>query len=355
MVSTVNVYLGRCVTKRDTQLTPLSLQSLYEKIREPDDGFLKTIERLRTLQTINTAAYRDEKKQLPFFTCGSFVPPVRHSANFGSISCLVLDIDHLSEKELTPEIAKERLKKDHRVAMAFLSPGSDGLKVLVVLAEPCYDASLFSLFYRQFAVAFAREHEFEQVLDKRTSDVTRACFLSYDPDAWYNPDAVPVNLREWVDVNNELSLSEQIHQQEVNETLSQPEEDAEPKGPDSDALAMIKSKLNPSARPEPQKKVYVPEQLRPVTEEIARRAEEFHLTLAEVKNIQYGRKLKFMTGHLWAELNVFYGKKGFSVVATPKRGSNQELADLAREVVFRIISEMETAQISNTFQIPGDE
>lgn len=355
MTRSVHVYAGKCVTRNDSGLTPITLERLYEKIKNPGAELVTTLDRLRTLQTINLTAYREEKKQLPFFTCGSFSPPIRHTKNFGSIACFVLDVDHLSEKELSVEEAKIQVKGDPRVALAFASPGFDGLKIILTLDEACYDASLFSLFYRQFAVAFAREHGFEQVVDKRTSDVTRACFFSYDPDAVFNSEPEPIKLEAWVNPENELSLNEQLAETKKNEYPAKTGETMEQRGPDSDALSLIRAKLNPSTKNVPDKNVYVPEELGPVTDEISRRVEEFNMVLSDVKNIQYGRKLKFMAGQLWAELNIFYGKKGFSVVCSPKRGSNQELAELARDVVWQIMSEMDAFRFSEAYNAMGHE
>lgn len=38
-----------------------------------------------------------------------------------------------------------------------------------------------------------------------------------------------------------------------------------------------------------------------------------------------------------AEINVFYGKRGFSVVKTPKRGSNDGLADISNRVLCELL------------------
>ncbi len=339
MIDEKQVYMGKYVTRSDSQLTPVSFSKLFAKIKEPSTDFITAIERLRTLQTINQAAYREEKKNLPFFTCGSFSPPLRHSGNFGSVESLVLDIDHLSEKELTPDQVKNQLKQDIRVVMAFVSPGYDGVKVLLQLESPCYDAALYSVFYRRLALGFSREHGLEQVIDKRTCDVTRVCFMSYDPEIYFNPGAQSIRISDYADVNNELTLLEQ--EREVSHHLEQkvPDKVKMSTGPDKETLALIRQKLNPAARPALKPPVYVPEELNSVASLIEKRIGEFDLNLSSVTNIQYGKKMKFEKDFWWAELNIFYGKRGFSVVPTPKRGSNVELAELAREVVVQILTE----------------
>ena len=36
------------------------------------------------------------------------------------------------------------------------------------------------------------------MIDYRTSDVTRACFFSYDAEAYFNPEATTVHLQAYV-------------------------------------------------------------------------------------------------------------------------------------------------------------
>ena len=94
-----------------------------------------------------------------------------------------------------------------RVVLSFLSPSEDGLKVFFKLKERCYDSGLYSLFYKAFLLEFSKQYVLHQVIDTRTSDVTRACFVSVDPDAYYNPDAVQVDIRAFIDMDNPFGCS----------------------------------------------------------------------------------------------------------------------------------------------------
>jgi len=95
----------------------------------------------------------------------------------------MIDLDHFDRSELDLPATAERLRADDRVLMGFISPGGDGLKLMFQLEEPCFDSGIYSLFYKAFVQHFAREHQLEAVIDLRTHDVTRACFLSIDPGA----------------------------------------------------------------------------------------------------------------------------------------------------------------------------
>ena len=51
----------------------------------------------------------------------------------------------------------------------------------------------------------------------------------------------------------------------------------------------------------------------------------------------YRKKVVMAKGFKFAEVNVYYGKQGFTVYKTPKRGSDEQLADLVKELIERVI------------------
>ncbi len=66
--------------------------------------------------------------------------------------------------------------------------------------------------------------------------------------------------------------------------------------------------------------------------------EETGVVISEVINIQYGKKIRFVMGLKQAEVNLFFGKKGFSVVRSPRSGTNAELNELMTDLVRNFIS-----------------
>ena len=76
----------------------------------------------------------------------------------------------------------------------------------------------------------------------------------------------------------------------------------------------------------------MPEQLNDIMDELASFITQTGMVIKEVINISYGKKIKTVVGVKEAEVNLFHGKKGFSVVQSPKTGTtpemNQMLADL---------------------------
>ena len=53
----------------------------------------------------------------------------------------------------------------------------------------------------------------------------------------------------------------------------------------------------------------------------------------EIVSIQYGKKLQFRMGQKLAEVNLFYGKRGFSVVQSPRCGTSADLNELMSQLI----------------------
>lgn len=323
------IMLGRNITMSGDPLAKTDWADLVQMIRQPDAEHMSLINQLRTIMTIDVQAYRRLKTRLPYFVCGIFNPPYRKSENFAHISCFVMDIDHIQDKGLDKNLLKEKIKTDERVFMLFESPGGDGLKVIFRLKEKLYDRGRFSIFYKTYCAAFSGQHQLSQVLDARTSDVTRACFLSFDPEIYMNETATEIDVSFFVDFENDVMVKE------LEDSFSAaPKPEPEPRqAPQGNVLAHIRQTLNPKATVKTQKPVYVPEEIERVLDSIRKELARHSVGVEEVTSIQYGKKIRVRVENYWAEINVFYGKKGFSVVKTPKNGSNSDLADIAWQIV----------------------
>lgn len=325
------IMLGRNITQSGDPLVKTEWPALISMIQQPDSALMSLINQLRTILTIDVQSYRRLKTSLPYFVCGIFNPPYRKSENFAHIDCFVMDIDHVKEKGMDKQMLKEKIKNDDRVFILFESPGGDGLKVIFRIKEKVYDRGKFSLFYKTFCLAFSAQYDLSQVLDARTSDVTRACFLSYDPDIYTNEAAQVIDIKSFLDFENDVMIKE-LEASFIDVPKIDPEPREEPKG---DVLAHIRQTLNPKTLTKIQKPVYVPEEIERVIDSIRIELANHSVNIEEIGSIQYGKKIKVRVENYWAEINVFYGKKGFSVVKTPKNGSNSELSDIA----WRIISD----------------
>jgi hypothetical protein len=331
------VYVGRNITQSNDPLIKMSIVELMRRIQNPKIDFQNSIKQLRIANTIDSNKYKELKKSLPYFTCGVFHPLFRKKENFASISNFVLDLDHLSQNEVNIDVLIDQLKRDMNVLAYFVSPGGDGLKVLFHLKNNCTDAILFSAFYKVFTMKFAQKYNLQKVVDLKTSDVSRACFISWDEGAIINTESNDVDMNEYLS-DRDFEVSELVIKEAVQFAKDIKSEENKPNQDISDdILEKIKQKLNPTFKLKNEKDVYVPSEIEELLPIIEKHLNAIDIILVETYPINYGKKIKVKAGIFWAEINLFYGKKGYSIVKTPKNGSNEKLADLAFQSISQII------------------
>lgn len=339
------IYAGTNVTSMAEPLKKVSLDYIYNSVRNPKPEIQNHIRRLRIVRDMDTKRYAQLKRELPYVVCGAFNPPFRKSENFAYTEYFFVDIDHIEAKGMVMSQIRMQIQSDSRVVLSFLSPGEDGLKVLFKFKERCYDAGVYSLFYKAFIRQFSQQYGLEQVLDAKTSDVSRACFISMDPDAYYNPTAEPVDWNQYICMDNpqELFAQKRLLEREVKENAKlQQQEERVMKDVDPDAAEILKIKELLKLRKTPKEKadVYVPEQLNEVIADVKKAIEETGMQVTEILNISYGKKIRMKLSHRLAEVNLFYGKRGYSVVKSPRAGTNAELNDLSVEIINAFIMQL---------------
>jgi len=328
--------VGTNIRSNADALKKVTVDYLYHSLRNPKPEISAKIRQLRIISRLDAKQYSELKRALPYVVCGIFNPPFRRTENFAYIEYFMVDIDHLSEKGLNPAEVRKRVEQDSRVVLSFLSPGEDGLKLLFRLKERCYDAGIYSLFYKAFVRRFSMEHQLEQAVDARTCDVCRACFISIDPDAYYASEATAVDLNAYLDISDTTGLLDMksAFSKEEKEQASPKNEEAKPADPDAEVLTRIKELLHPKGKKPVEKvPVYVPEQLNEVMADLKAYIENTGVIVYEIVNIQYGKKLRMKTGLRQAEVNLFYGKRGFSVVQSPRCGTSSELNQMMADLI----------------------
>ena len=327
---------GTCITATD-RLVRLDSQQLYERIIHPKPATEALLRQLRTVKMLDAKRYDALKRQLPYVVCGSFNPQYRKLDNFAYTDCFFIDIDNLIAHGTTAEAVKGRLKADGRVHLCFTSPGGDGVKALFLLKDRCYDAGVYSLFYKRFATVLAAQLGLDGAIDTRTSDAARACFVSADHDAWFNPLAQSVDMGAVIDTGSTQALADLQHecrQREAGATKAQPQQPAAPSAdPDAEVMGRIKAVLGSVKPKAAERPVYVPEEVEQVMQGLRTAIADIGIELAGERDIQYGKKLVMKSSTRTAELNLFYGRKGFSVVESPRRGTSPELNALMRRFV----------------------
>jgi hypothetical protein len=139
------------------------------------------------------------KKSLPSVTLAGEFKGGRKAEYFVRLTgMLVLDIDHLQPDEMA------RLRRcfttDPHVLMVNTSPSGQGLKVIIAYATP--DGTLPATwdecrpFYYQVFLTVQKHYSetYGCEVDASGKDITRLTFLSYDPEAYLNLEAEPMQV-----------------------------------------------------------------------------------------------------------------------------------------------------------------
>ena len=338
---------GKKITDAADRLSRITTEYLVERIRHPQADIESRIKSLRLVYGLDKKRYGQLKRELPYVVCAAFNPEFRNIQNFAFTDSFIVDIDHISSLSLNVLALKSQLSTDPRVAVAFISPSGDGIKVMFNLSEKCYDPGVFSAFYKTFVKQFALQYGLTEAVDIRTSDVSRACFISFDPDAYYNPKAETVDLllgaESQTDTLSECAVSEseegyhgsiQPDKKAANEGKDKAESELNTADPDSEIMARIKQQLKLSqARERATREFYVPNEIETVMVGLREVICETGVTINEERNIQYGKQLVMSSNLRKAELNIFFGRRGFSVVESTRRGTSAELNGMMAQLV----------------------
>ena len=184
--SDIEVSWGSKVTNSGTLDAIVKLSNVITTIRTNSD-LKQKIEKLRTIkEEKNQKKYKQEN--LPYFVAATFKANRRLRSELISTELMIFDYDDLTEAEVKSKT--EVLIKDPNVLCVFLSPRGM-LKVIYRLQEEITDYRKYSAVYKYYAKKFKASLGIDP---DKTSDVTRACFFSYDPDLYFNPNAVPLTV-----------------------------------------------------------------------------------------------------------------------------------------------------------------
>lgn len=140
----------------------------------------------KKVQDVRNAKDKDEKDEKKIR-----IPAVTVNGIFGSKNknCLLvyssftaLDFDHIPKEEMQEFI--DKLKQSPHVYAGFTTSSGEGYKAIILHdnLEPLYHDDLYEQLLNHYNC---------EVKDTSTRDLARGHYLSYDPDLWINPDAVP--------------------------------------------------------------------------------------------------------------------------------------------------------------------
>ncbi|MCZ2101505.1 MAG: hypothetical protein LC107_08220 [Chitinophagales bacterium] len=320
-----NILLSYGTNCKDNKssLSIMDLVSLYELIIAPDEhNLVTTTQNLRSVLKYSQERYRYMKTSLPFFSCSHFDPPLRGIQNFVRAEGLVIDLD--MKAPLDQELIR-KFKEDERIALGYISPSNMGIKLVFVLDEPVRDAQVYRALYLKFSSDFAMQYHLADCLDQKNCDVSRISFICHDSQAWFNSDAIPLTINHWISEDS-ISVPMDTPDEMVAEKQNIPET----------AYKKILELLD--TRPKTVKAVVplMPE-ISQIMDIISEELDIYEIRVDHVESIQYGAKLRLAKDVQKAEINVYYGKQGYRVVTSPRKGTDHQLNEVARFVLQSLL------------------
>lgn len=333
------VQVGHKIYQLNDLMSEMNEYDLHLQIIKPSDEVHQKLIQLNRIRLIDQKLYTSQKKMLPYFVCAHFEPAIRKSENFCYTNGFILDFDHIAEHGIILDDLKSKIIKDERVMMCFLSPSKNGLKVMFKIKEPCYDYQLMAIFVKSFGTEFSAEYGIDEILDRQCYDVTRACFYSEDADCYYNENAKLLDIENYIQTEKTYDL---FNENAAINAIIKPESNKEITSlPTEQAFDFIKSKLNPKAIRIGKKQYFVPDEIENILPQLLSFIEGCQLEVEKVSDIHYGKKIQLKSGVSKAEINIFYGKKGFTIVKSPKSGTNSELNSLCTDLIKTFLYERE--------------
>lgn len=136
----------------------------------------------------NHSLYSRQKSQLPWCIFSGTFKEGRNDADILTYSgMMVLDIDHI--EQIIINKLKDKFKTDSNIYCAFVSPGGEGLKIIVkVDSQPTQILIAFKQLEKYFSDNYGIS------IDPSGKNVARLCFVSYDPDIYINDNASVIHI-----------------------------------------------------------------------------------------------------------------------------------------------------------------
>ena len=125
------------------------------------------------------------KKQLPGYCFGGQFQRRSKDVLINASGLSIFDIDCIPTKKALDDL-KQTIASDPFAFAVFISPSGNGLKVLVKIPA---EADKYKGYYNTFLNYLASQYSIEEYLDKSTSDISRFCFESHDPQIIINKES----------------------------------------------------------------------------------------------------------------------------------------------------------------------
>lgn len=176
-------FFRKPITNKRPEAVALGLFEVYQLVRSP--RYRAETEQLRTLAT--KEEQRTFKGQrLDYVTPSGVFTYCSDQGLVCHSGVLCIDLDELEDVEST----RQRLVADPMFStlLAFRSPGGNGLKWMIPIDLSRCDHRTWFAAVRNYLMATYKLSE--RQVDAACSNVSRACYLCYDPEAYLRTDLI---------------------------------------------------------------------------------------------------------------------------------------------------------------------
>ncbi len=155
----------------------VNLVDVYYLLRS--NKFAESTARLRAI-TDKASARKYKACAFPYVTFAGTFSQRTDKALLKHSSLITIDFDHISD---VADLKSKLLQDEYfETELLFVSPSGDGLKWVIKI-------DLTKARHQHYFKAIANyiKHQYKLVIDPSGKDVSRACFLPHDPEAFINP------------------------------------------------------------------------------------------------------------------------------------------------------------------------
>ncbi len=182
--------------KNTTPSDELSIEQVFDLVSS--DTYKDEVTLMRGM---TEDEYNKRKERLDYITPAGVFETRKESGILELSGYAPIDIDKVGADVNN---LKMKLKTNHHIALLFISPSGRGLKAIIKVPDDEHYSEYVEAFYNQLTEKYGID---DAKLDKKTRDISRACFLSYDPNAHLNLEAKVFDRR----AEKKQALSVQVH------------------------------------------------------------------------------------------------------------------------------------------------
>lgn len=159
----------------------IKISEAFNRIKTANNGDLLPLFAQMRAKGIDEEEYGKLKRRLPVYSFAGKFAYRNNSSCEKYEGFITIDLDNLPGQGFKLETVKQQLCQDPYTFACFISPGGDGLKVLVRLPiDPDSHTT------RYLSLESYYKQSYNLTTDRACKDISRLCFDSYDPEIYIN-------------------------------------------------------------------------------------------------------------------------------------------------------------------------